>query len=103
MAVSTLVPRPDTALPIAFGTILPLAFLSNVFFPATNAPARLQHLADGFPLAPIAKAAEWTLISESSGSPMTQGQLVVTLAWIGGTALVTAIGFRWQPGGSVLG
>ena len=43
LAVSTLVPRPDTALPIAYGTMLPIAFISDVFFPATAAPTWLRH------------------------------------------------------------
>ena len=103
MAISTFVPRTDTALPVAYGTILPLAFLSNVFFPATTAPTWLQHLADGFPLSPIAKASERAFSNGSNAWPMTQGQLSVVLAWIGGAALVTAIGFRWQPGATLLG
>lgn len=97
MAVSTWVPRPDTALPIAYGTILPLAFLSYVFFPATTAPRWLQHVADGFPLAPIAKSAERAVSGASSGWPMSLAQLSVVLAWIVGALLVTTIGFRWQP------
>ena len=31
-AVTTVVPKTDTALPVAFGTMLPLAFISDVFF-----------------------------------------------------------------------
>jgi len=103
MAVSTLVSRPDTALPIAYGTLLPVAFVSNVFFPATTGPSWLTHVADLFPLAPIAKATERIFTTGTGHWPMSRGELTVTLAWIGATALVSAVAFRWQPGQSPLG
>ena len=102
MAVSALVSRPDTSLPVAFGTILPLAFVSDVFFPSTAAPAWLHHLAAAFPLSPIARAAEHIFEPGYSGWPMTHSQLAVTLAWIAGASVVTSIGFRWEPGRSPL-
>lgn len=98
MAVSTLVPRPDTALPVAYGTLLPVAFVSDLFFPATTAPHWLADLAAAFPLAPIAKSAEDIFGPGAAGWPMTTTQLAVTLAWIVGGALLTASAFRWEPG-----
>lgn len=97
LAVSTLVPRPDTALPVAYGTILPLAFVSDLFFPATTAPNWLAHLAAGCPLAPIAKSAERIFSPTASGWPMSHTQLAVVLAWIAGSIVVTSIRFRWEP------
>lgn len=100
LAVSTLVPRPDTALPIAYGTLLPLAFISDVFFPATAAPAWLQHTAAAFPLSPIAKATE-QIFAGGHGWPMSPSQLAVTLGWTAGAALLTSLTFRWQPGAPI--
>lgn len=100
MAVSTLVPRPDSALPVAYGTILPVAFVSDVFFPATAAPAWLRHVAAALPVSPVARSAEAVFAPNTSGWPMTQAQLIVVLAWLGGASLVTAAAFRWQPGGA---
>jgi ABC-2 type transport system permease protein len=97
-AVSTLVPRPDSALPIAYGTLLPLGFVSDLFFPATAAPEWLRQGAAAFPIAPIARSAEAIFVPGSSGWPMSHAQLVVVLAWTGGAALVTAAAFRWEPG-----
>lgn len=102
LAVSALVPRPDISLPAAYGTMLPIAFISNVFFPLATAPEWLSHVAAAFPVQPIAMASERVFQPGSSGWPMTQGELLVTLAWLAGTALITAFGFRWQPGGSLL-
>jgi ABC-2 type transport system permease protein len=101
MAVSTLVPRSDTALPIAYGTMLPIAFISDVFFPATAAPSWLQHVAVAFPLSPITNAAERTFAA-TGGWPMTRSQLFVTLLWIAGSVVLTAVGFRWQKGTALL-
>lgn len=101
LAVSTLVPRPDTALPIAYGTMLAIAFISDVFFLATAAPTWLRHTAGALPLSPIAKAAE-KIVAAGNGWPMTHSQLAVTLSWTTGAVLLTAVGFRWQPGASLL-
>lgn len=102
LAVSALIPRPDISLPAAYGTMLPVAFISNVFFPLATAPDWLSQVAAAFPLQPIAMASERVFQPGSSGWPMTQGELLVTLAWLAGTSLITAFGFRWQPGGSLL-
>jgi hypothetical protein len=66
VAVTTLVPKPDTALPVAYGTMLPLAFISDVFFSSAHAPRWLHDLASAgrrgatagrpLPVAPTARA-----------------------------------------------
>ncbi|WAX55996.1 ABC transporter permease [Jatrophihabitans cynanchi] len=101
LAVSTLIPRPDSALPVAYGTLLPLAFISDVFFPATGEPGWLHQVAARFPLAPIAEAAERIFTTTGTGWPMSQSQLTVTLAWTAGSSLITGAAFRWQPGSAV--
>jgi len=97
LAVSTMVPRPETALPVAYGTMLPIAFVSDVFFPATAAPTWLRHVAAGFPLSPIANSAE-RVFARPAQWPITATELLVILGWIAGAALVTAARFRWEPG-----
>ena len=54
--VTTVVPK--SALPVAFGTMLPLAFISDVFFSVSHPPAWLHELASALPAAPIAQAME---------------------------------------------
>ncbi len=54
LAVTVLVPAADSALPIAWGTILPLCFISDVFMPIDNAPHWLRAIASFFPLRPFA-------------------------------------------------
>jgi ABC-2 type transport system permease protein len=97
LAVSTLVPRPETALPVAYGTMLPLAFVSDVFFPATAAPTWLRRVAAAFPVEPIADPAE-RLFARGAGWPMTAGEVLVVCLWIIAAGIVTAARFRWEPG-----
>jgi ABC-2 type transport system permease protein len=100
MAVSTVVPRTETALPVAYGTLLPIAFVSDVFFPGLATPGWLRAVADGLPLAPIAKAGEHAVIA-ADALPMTVGQLAVTLGWIVGASVLVGIGFKWEPGAAL--
>lgn len=100
-AVSSFVPRPDTALTVAYGTFLPLAFISDVFFPSTTAHRWLTDVAAAFPVSPIAKAAELGFLG-GNGWPMTSGQLGVVLGWTVGALVFAALTFRWEPGASAL-
>lgn len=98
LALSVVVPKPDSALPIAYGTVLPLCFTSDVFFPATSAPQWLHDVAALFPLAPIAHAAEAQFGGTAGGWPMTTGEVVTVVAWTVGGAILAIAAFRWEPG-----
>ncbi|MBN9620347.1 MAG: ABC transporter permease [Actinobacteria bacterium] len=101
LAVSALVPRAEAALAIAYGTMLPFAFVSGVFFQTADAPAWLRHTAALFPIDPIAESAE-RAVARGSGWAMSAGELGVTLGWITAASLFTSFGFRWEPGTSFL-
>jgi ABC-type multidrug transport system permease subunit len=98
LAVSGLVTRPDASLPLAYGTILPLAFVSDVFFPSTSAPTWLRNVAAAFPLSPIAKPAEAAYAPGGGGWSMTALQVGVVLAWTFGALLLATAVFHWEPG-----
>ncbi len=100
-AVSSFVPRADVALTVAYGTFLPIAFISDVFFPSTTSRQWLADVAAAFPVAPIAKAAEHGFLA-GGGWPMTAGQLGVVLGWTAGALAFAALTFRWEPGASAL-
>ncbi len=97
-AVSMVVPKTETALPMAFGTMLPLAFISDVFFSTTGGPHWLTSLAAAFPVAPVAKAMEASFSPATHAWPMSVGELLVVLAWAAAAATVIALWFRWDPG-----
>jgi len=97
-AVATVVPKSETALPIAFGTMLPLAFISDVFFSVTHPPAWLHDLASAFPVAPIARAMEDSFNPATQSWPMPASGLLVVLGWSAAAIVVIALAFRWEPG-----
>ena len=96
-AVTTVVPKSETALPIAFGTMLPLAFISDVFFFVRNPPAWLHDLASAFPVAPIARAMEDSFNPATRSWPMPASGLLAVLGWSAIAIVVIALAFRWEP------
>lgn len=97
-AVTILVPRSETALTVAFGSMLPLAFISDVFFSPANPPAWLHDLASAFPVAPIATAMEDSFNPATRSWPMPASGLLVVLAWSLAAIVAIALAFRWEPG-----
>ncbi len=97
-AVTTVVPRSETALPIAFGSMLPLAFISDVFFYVSHPPAWLHGLASAFPVAPVARAMEDSFNPATRSWPMPLSGLLVVLGWSAAAIAVIALAFRWEPG-----
>ena len=91
-------PKTDAALPVAYGTVLPLAFISDVFFPSEHAPHWLYNLASAFPVAPAARAMEAAFKPATHSWPMPATGLLVVLGWSAAAAAVIALGFRWEPG-----
>ena len=98
VAVTMAVPKADAALPVAYGTVLPLAFISDVFFPSEHAPHWLYDLASAFPVAPVARAMEAAFSPTTHSWPMPATGLLVVLGWSAAAAAVIALGFRWEPG-----
>ena len=97
-AVTTVVPKTETALPIAFGTMLPLAFISDVFFYVSNPPAWLHALASVFPVIPVARTMEDSFNPATQSWPMSFSGLLVVLGWGAAAIVVIALAFRWEPG-----
>ena len=74
VAITTVIPKTDTALPVAYGTVLPLAFISDVFFSAAHAPRWLHDVASAFPVAPVARAMEDAFIPAISTTSSAERQ-----------------------------
>jgi ABC-2 type transport system permease protein len=96
LAITPLVPTPDAALPIAYGTMLPLAFISDVFFPSDTSPTWLRHLASAFPLRPLARSLGTNLTPQTTGSGIHWFELGTLAAWTAGAAVLLVF-FRWEP------
>lgn len=98
LAVSVLVPKSDTALPVAYGTLLPLAFISDVFFSSVHAPGWLHDLASFLPVAPVARAMEACFEPATTSWPMPATGLLSLLGWNAVALVLIVTAFRWEPG-----
>ena len=99
VALSTVVRSTDSALPVAYGTFLPVAFVSNVFFPLGHASGVIRDLASAFPVAAVAQSAE--KVFRAGGWPMSRTQLLVLAGWAAVAVLVTLTLSSWGPGGAL--
>lgn len=97
VAVASFVRRTDAALAIAFGTMLPLAFISGVFFPSSYGPQWLRALANAFPLRPLAGSIEFAFDPHHTGSPFSGYRIGVIAAWTAVAVIVALMHFRWDP------
>lgn len=97
VGVAGLVPNSESAPAVANATILPLAFISDVFIPLGDAPRWLDTLGSVFPLKPFANSFQDTINPLVAGSGFNWSGLAVVAAW-GVFGLVLArFTFRWQP------
>lgn len=97
LAVSGLVPSADSAPAVANATILPLAFVSDVFIPIEDPPRWLEILGDVFPLKPFVNAFQNTLNPLVDAPGFSWGKLAVVAAWGVVGALVATRTFNWEP------
>jgi ABC-2 type transport system permease protein len=97
LAVAALIPNGEAAPVVANFTFLPVAFVSDLFFPTDNAPAWVAAVGGVFPVKHFALALEGTFNPFVSGSGFAWGHLAVIAAW-GAAAVVVAVRrFRWEP------
>jgi ABC-2 type transport system permease protein len=102
LAVAALSPNARSAPALANAFILPLAFISGIFFPLEGAPEWLQTVASLFPLEPFANAV--TEIFNPTLDPGFPWRAVLTMTvWLVGGVLIAVRYFSWEPraGGSL--
>jgi ABC-type multidrug transport system permease subunit len=96
LAITPLVRTAEAALPIAYGTFLPLSFVSDIFFPSDTSPLWLQHVAGVFPLRPLARALAANAEPNALGLGFHWGALGTMSAWTV-VAVVMLHFFQWEP------
>ena len=87
----------ESAQPILQVTLLPLQLLSGLYFPMSQLPAWLQHVANAFPLAHLTDALQHAWLP--TGATVAWGDLAIMALWAAGAAFVAARRFRWLPAG----
>lgn len=109
LMVAALVPNGDSAPAVANATLLPLAFVSDVFIVTEDAPGWMEALGNFFPLkhfaAGFGEAFNPTLTGSGfawsgSGNEYAIGlHLAVIAVWGIGAAIVAVRYFKWEPQG----
>jgi ABC-2 type transport system permease protein len=97
LAIAGLVPDADSAPAVANATILPLAFVSDIFIPLDDPPRWLDVVGDVFPLKPFVNAFQDTLNPLVDAPGFGWGRLAYVAAWgVAGAVLATRT-FTWEP------
>jgi ABC-2 type transport system permease protein len=99
-AFSTFVRTEDAATPMLQAIVLPLYFISGVFFPEDTIPGWLLGVADAFPIRHMAKALLTAYDPATTGAGFSWGHLGVVAAWGVAGLAVAARRFRWTPLGN---
>jgi ABC-2 type transport system permease protein len=94
-AIASLITSADSAQPVLQVTLLPLQMISGLYFPMSQLPAWLQHVADAFPLAHLTDALQHAWLP--SGATIAWGDLGIMALWALGAAFVAARKFKWLP------
>jgi ABC-2 type transport system permease protein len=94
-AVASLVTSAESAQPILQVTMLPLQLLSGLYFPMSQLPDWLQHVANAFPLAHLTDALQHAWLP--TGATVDWGDLGIMALWGVAMAFVAARRFKWLP------
>jgi ABC-2 type transport system permease protein len=99
LAVASLVRSADQAMPVAQLTLLPLSFISGIWFPLEGAPSWLVTIAHIFPLYHLVDAFDACFVPQTTNGGWAPDDLAVIAAW-GIVALIVAMRrFRVEPAG----
>jgi ABC-2 type transport system permease protein len=103
MAIGTLVPNGQTAVPIVNLIVLPMLFASGVFSPLTGAPTWLRDVANILPLRHMVQAFGGAFSPYTAGWGFAWGDLAALLAWGAAGTLIAVRRFRWEPSQATAG
>jgi ABC-2 type transport system permease protein len=97
LAIAAVIPNADAAPAIVNATILPLFFISNVFFPLQNAPQWIDVTSSLFPVRHFADAMLRIYDPTVAGSGLSLTDVGVMAIW-GIIGLILALRFfSWEP------
>ncbi len=100
LALASVVKSASSASAAANATILPLAFISDVFVQSDDAPSLLGWIADFFPLKPFVNAFQDCFTPFVDAPAFNWANLAQVAAWGVFGAVVAVRNFTWEPSGS---
>lgn len=96
-AISTIIPNEDAAPAVTNAIVLPVYFISGVFFPVDDAPSWLRAIAETFPVRHFTEAMLGAYSPRTSGTGVDAVDLLIVAAWGIGAAVIATRRFRWMP------
>jgi ABC-2 type transport system permease protein len=100
MAVAALIPSAASASAVANATILPLAFVSNVFVVINQPPRWIEAIGDFFPLKAFVVSFQDAFNPTVAAPAVNWGSLGYLAVWGTLGAIVAVRRFRWEPSGA---
>lgn len=100
MAISSLIRQAQSASAVANATILPLAFVSDVFIQIDDPPRWLEIVGEIFPLKPFVNAFQDCFTPFVDAPAFDWGALAFVAAWGVFGLLVALRMFSWEPSGA---
>jgi ABC-2 type transport system permease protein len=97
LAVTTMVRDADQAGPVAQLTLLPLSFISGIWWPIDGAPDWVLAIAHVFPLYHLVEAFDACFVPQTTGGGWAPGHLAVIAAWGVAGLLVAVRRFQAEP------
>ena len=101
LALAAVVRSASSASAAANATLLPLAFLSNIFIPlGTDPPRWVEVVGDVFPLKAFAEAFQDCFNPFVDAPAFDWGALAFVAVWGAAGAIIAVTRFSWEPSGS---
>jgi ABC-2 type transport system permease protein len=97
MLVAAISPNGDAAPAITNATLLPVAFISNIFFPIENPPRWMEIAGNFFPLKAFAEAFRDAFDPTLTGSQFHWPQIGYLVLWGVVAGFLAVRFFRWEP------
>jgi ABC-2 type transport system permease protein len=97
LATTPAVPNAEASPAVVNGLVLPLLFVSDVFFPLSDPPAWLDITTKLFPVRHLSEALQVAFNPFTTGSGFRWGNLAVVALWGLAGAAIAARFFSWEP------
>lgn len=95
ISATAAIPNADAAQPITAAIVLPLTFISGIFFAPGTGPGWLSHLAAVFPVKALADALQLAFDPRTHGPGIAGHDLLVLAVWAA-IGMVLLRWFRWE-------
>ena len=97
IAITTLVANADAAPAVVNASILPLMFVSDIFFPMHDAPTWINNITYLFPVKPFSSALQSTFNPFEAGNGLETMDLTILCIWMIFGIVISLRFFTWEP------